>query len=74
MINGRQYKGCLDLPLVELALNSRYSNRELRVMDYDKLGVQQTGAASWAIIKFDWGGRLGNGLLWKGDSSLDSGK
>ena len=74
VINGRQYKGCLDLPLVELALNSRYSNRELRVMDYDKLGVQQTGAASWAIIKFDWGGRLGNGLLWKGDSSLDSGK
>lgn len=66
-----QYGGCLDLPLLKLALDGQYSNRELRLVDHDTLGVRRTGVASWAIIKFDWGGRLGNGLVWEGGSSLD---
>jgi hypothetical protein len=68
------YRGCLDFPLVKLALNGKYSNRELRVVEYDKLGEQQTGVASWAIVKFDWGGRLGNGLEWVEPSSIDLSK
>lgn len=71
IINYKKYGGCLDLPLVKLALNSQYSNRELSVVEYDKLGEQQTGVASWAIIQFDWNGRLGNGLEWGKPSSID---
>jgi hypothetical protein len=68
------YRGCLDFPLVNLALNSQYSNQELRVVEYDKLGEQQTGVASWAIVKFDWGGRLGNGLEWVEQSTVELSK
>jgi hypothetical protein len=60
--------------LVKLAINSQYSNQELRIVDYDKLGEQQTGVVSWAIVKFDWGGRLGNGLEWVNPSSTDVNK
>lgn len=66
----RHYKGCLDFPLVKLALNGKYSNQELRIVEYDKLGEQQTGVASWAIVKFDWGGRLGNSLEWIEQSTI----
>jgi hypothetical protein len=74
IIHNEKYKGCLDFPLVKLAINSQYSNQELRIVDYDKLGEQQTGVVSWAIVKFDWGGRLGNGLEWVNPSSTDVNK
>jgi hypothetical protein len=68
------FRGCLDFQLVKLALNSKYSNRELRVVEYDKLGEQKTGVVSWAIVKFDWGGRLGNGLEWVDSSAINFSK
>jgi hypothetical protein len=74
IIHNNKYRGCLDFPLVKLAINSQYSNQELRVVEYDKLGEQQTGVASWAIVKFDWGGRLGNGLEWVEQSTVELSK
>lgn len=68
------YKGCFDFPLVKLALKSKYSNQELRLVEYDKLGEQQSGVVSWAIVKFNWGGRLGNGLEWVKPSPISHGK
>ena len=72
--NKGNYRGCLDIPLVKLALNGKYSNRELHIVEYDKLGEQQTGVASWAIVKFDWGGSLGNGLEWVKQSTIELSK
>lgn len=70
IIDKKNYKGCLDFPLVRLALHGQYSNRELRLIDYDKMGERNTGAASWAIIEFDWNGSLGGGLYWEGDPTV----
>lgn len=58
--------GCLDFPLVKFASNSHGPESGISLVDYDKRG-QKFGLVSWAIVKFNWGSDLGDGLVWQED-------
>jgi hypothetical protein len=51
---GRGEPGCSQLPLVRLALDERQAPPGLKLVAYDRAGMEAIGFDSWAIIKLDW--------------------
>lgn len=62
--------GCLNYPLVKLAMDSRKPVPGLSLVEYDEGGPERVGFVSWAIVKFDWDNGLGGGLVWEGDPGV----
>jgi len=65
----RHLKGCLDYPLIKLALKKDGKIQGLDLIEFDQKGLTNIGFVSWAIVKFDWA-KLGGGLIWKDDPSV----
>ena len=46
--------GCSTLPLVRLAANPNSHLKGVKVVEYDRAGLEKWGTDSWAIVKLDW--------------------
>lgn len=58
-------QGCLNSALVKIAMKNLNGNDGLSLVMYDKHGVNVSGVASWAIVKFNWSESTINGILWE---------